>query len=138
GPGGVRAGAARIPPQGPGARARPRDETPLPLRAAGRGSQDEEPARPPPPNPLVPSPLGGEGRVGVSPLVLRAPLLPPPPSGGETEPASAGLVDLSQVTLAEPEVPGSHLQQFVLGQKVERLLQAEPRSGGEADRDVGR
>src|SRR5437867_9990802 len=40
------------------------------------------------------SPLGGEGRVGASPLVLRTPLLPPPPSGGETPPHLVGRVGL--------------------------------------------
>src|SRR5712671_3738278 len=53
---GVRAGAARVPPQGAGTGTRARDATALALRTAGRGQEDQEPPRPAPQNAVVQRP----------------------------------------------------------------------------------
>src|SRR5690349_5009992 len=52
-------------------------------------------------------------------------------------PAGAGLIDLREVTLAQAQVLGRDLEQLVVGEEVERLLQAQFRGGGEPHRDVG-
>src|SRR5438094_6610243 len=57
-------------------------------------------------------------------------------SCGLREPPGPRLIDLRQVALAQAQVLGRHLEQLVLGEEVQRLLEALPTRRGQPDRDV--
>src|SRR5947209_13829463 len=59
---------------------------------------------------------------GASPATGSIPRFSGTYSGGLGQPPGPGLVDLGQIALPEPQMPGRHLQQLVVGQEVERLL----------------
>src|SRR5438093_12762039 len=73
---------------------------------------------------------------GASPATGSIPRFSGTYSGRLGEPPRSGLVHLSEVTLAQPQVLGGHLQQLVVRQEVERLFEALPARRGQPDRDV--
>src|SRR5579864_2996205 len=74
---------------------------------------------------------------GASPAIMSIPRSSGTYSGGLRGPARTRLIDLREMTLAQAQVLGRDLEQLVVGEEVERLLQAELRGGSEPHRDVG-